>query len=67
MSRIAMWLLVAGVLIGAVAGLWVASEMHYRNCLAYAQQESRAGVVDYGGVFSGVPTVPGANCSRWPF
>lgn len=33
MPKIAVWLLVAGVLIGAGAALWLSGEMHYRNCL----------------------------------
>lgn len=67
MSRIAIWLLVAGVLIGAIGALWLASEMHYRNCLqdwSLARQAAEDSAVDYGAVFG---AVEGPDCSRLPF
>lgn len=68
MSRIATWLLVAGVLVGGVAALWLAGEMRYRNCQqdwVLARQAASANV-DYGVVFGG-GVVSSPTCSRLPF
>jgi hypothetical protein len=82
MPRIAIWLLAGGVLIGAIAALWIGGEMHYRSCLenadvrypvAYEQGKPE------GNPYS-EPAVAGqfvyadesaredatASCSRWP-
>lgn len=61
-SRLAVWLLVVGVLIGAVAALWIASELHYRNCLTESEQLARSTprtVKVFGAVY-------GKSCSRLP-
>ena len=55
--RVALWLLVVGVLIAACGLLWVGGELHYRNCLTKAQvqlaSESNSSATDYGKVFGG--------------
>jgi len=67
MTKAAAWTIAVALAIAALASLWLAGEMHYRNCLA--QQEARAAApgVDYGEVFGASKSVPGSGCSRLPF
>jgi hypothetical protein len=62
MPRTAVWIIAGALAIAAVASLWLAGEMHYRNCLARGDQQARA---DSAWRVFGVD--PGEGCSRWPF
>lgn len=42
MGRVAIWVLVGAAVVGAAAALWLAGEMHYRNCLARSDMTSKA-------------------------
>jgi hypothetical protein len=64
MPKAAVWIIAVPFALAAIASLWIAGEMHYRNCLA--KDEARANGVDYGAVF-GAGNAPGAGCSRLPF
>lgn len=65
MPKLAVWIIAGSLALAAIASLWLAGEMHYRNCLAQAEAEAAAERVEYGAVFGG--STPGANCSRLPF
>lgn len=62
-SRVALWLLVAGVLIGAFAALWIGTELHYRNCLTEREELARS-AAPWAKEFGAIPA--GKNCSRLP-
>lgn len=67
MPKVAIWIIAAALAIAAISSLWLAGEMHYRNCLAQEEAEAKVEkAVDYGVVF-GAESVPGAGCSRLPF
>jgi hypothetical protein len=66
MTKAAAWTIAVGLAIAAIASLWLAGEMHYRNCLAQEEAEVAALDIDYGAVF-GAENAPGAGCSRLPF
>lgn len=68
MPKVAVWIIAASLVLAAIASLWIAGEMRYRNCLAQEEAEAKVEkAVDYGVVFSGEESVPGAGCSRLPF
>lgn len=67
MPKAAVWIIAAALVLAAVASLWLAGEMHYRNCLAQEEAEAKVEKIDYGVVFGADKNVPGAGCSRLPF
>jgi|GEM_PF-6907071 len=66
MTKAAAWTIAVALVVAAIASLWLAGEMHYRNCLAQEEAEVAALDVDYGAVF-GEESAPGDSCSRLPF
>lgn len=60
--RIALWLIVAGVLVTACAALWIAGELHYRNCLT-----ETGAVQKIVAPWRPGPSGGASKCSRWPF
>lgn len=66
MPKVAIWIIAASLALAAIASLWLAGEMHYRNCLAQDEAAAAAQEIDYGAVF-GAESTPGAGCSRLPF
>jgi len=64
MTRAAAWALVVALLICAVAGLWIGSELHYGNCLAAHRPLSGDPAVE---AFGAEPATGKDSCSRWPF
>lgn len=63
--KVAAWIIAISLALAAIASLWIAGEMRYRNCLAEDEARAKHGV-DYGAVF-GAGSTPGAGCSRLPF
>lgn len=63
--KVAIWIIAASPVLLAVASLWLAGEMRYRNCLAREEARAEHGF-DYG-AFIGDVSTPGAGCSRLPF
>jgi hypothetical protein len=65
-TKAVIWTIAVALVIAAIASLWLAGEMHYRNCLAQDEARAAAVDIDYGAVF-GAENVPGEGCSRLPF